>query len=221
MFSMGYFMVHMHIAQELLRRCAAIADEAAFYRGSLAPDAPMFCPGGARADKADAHFCVGDEGWGMHTNDDVWRDNALLRVRAMRGRVNADFLFGYFAHVFADILNNERFWTPVRLSEAERPGRIDAYARDCGEIDSRLLWELIERERVLALLEQPSALELPGLARAEDIDELIRVMIHQMYKDRVPQEGYAFQIHPPERLHAYIQDACDSIMDVADAARLL
>jgi hypothetical protein len=208
-------MVHMRVAQELLRRCPAIADEAAFYRGSLAPDAPMFRPGGVRSNKSDAHFCVGDEGWGMHTNNDAWRENTLLRIRAMQGEANADFLFGYFAHVWADILNNERFWTPVRLSEAERPGSIDAYVRDCGEIDSRLMEELTERERVFALLEQPSALELPGLARDEDIDELIRVMIHRMYKDRVPQEGYAFQIHTPERMHAYIQDACDAIMDVA------
>jgi hypothetical protein len=65
---MGYLMVHLRIAQELLKVCDFIKDIGAFYKGSIAPDAIMFRKGCNRQDKSVTHFCTGDEGWGYYTN---------------------------------------------------------------------------------------------------------------------------------------------------------
>lgn len=212
---MGYFMVHLHVAREVARRRGGIRDEAAYYRGALAPDAIMFHPGARRSDKWDAHFCVGDGGWGMTTDDAAWRANILPRIRALRGAAGDDFLLGYFTHVWADTWNNELLWTPARLAEADAPGTLAAYERDEVEIDSILLSELEDRDRLWALLKRPCRDGLP-FATAEDTDLLVEAMIGKMYADREPVPGYVFTIVTPDEMRALIDGAAGDILDQID-----
>lgn len=189
---MGYFMVHLKVAQNLLKNNANIKDTSAFYKGSLAPDAIMFRQGCERSEKSSTHFCAGDEGWGYYTNYDEWENNLNLNIRNYTDATNADFLFGYYSHVLTDIAYTSRFWTPIRLTEDKK--YIDDYLKDIAEIDSRLLESLENKEIVWSLLRNSTSNCLPGLFDANDLSILINEMITNMYNNRMSNPDYEFKV---------------------------
>lgn len=189
---MGYFMLHLKIAQNLLKNNTKIKDIGAFYKGSLAPDAIMFRQGCQRSEKSSTHFCVGDEGWGYYTNYDEWENNLNLNIRNCADTVSSDFLFGYYTHVFTDIAYANRFWTPVRLTQDRK--YIDDYIKDCAEIDSRLLESLENKEIVWSLLRNSTDYCLSGLFDVDDLSILIDEMITNMYNNRKSSPDYKFKV---------------------------
>jgi hypothetical protein len=189
---MGYFMVHLKIAQDFLRNNTSIKDVGAFYKGALAPDAIMFREGCLRSEKSSTHFCVGDEGWGYYTNYDEWENNLNLNIRNYIGTTNPDFLLGYYVHIFTDIAYCNRFWTPTRLTKDER--YIDNYLKDIAEIDSRLLESLENREILWSLLENSTNHCLSGLFNVNDLSILIDEMINNIYNNRESNPDYEFKV---------------------------
>lgn len=208
---MGYFMVHLKVAEKLLKNNANIKDIGAFYKGSLAPDAIMFRKGCKRSEKSSTHFCVGDEGWGYYTNYDEWENNLNLNIRNYANTTNPDFLFGYYAHIITDIAYTSRFWTPIRVKEdkkyiddylknknsniiAENKKNIDSYLKDIAEIDSLLLESLENKEILWSLLENSTNYCLSGLFDVNDLSILINEMINHMYNNRKSDLDYEFNV---------------------------
>lgn len=189
---MGYFMVHLKVAQNVLKSNANIKDIGAFYKGSLAPDAIMFREGCKRSEKSSTHFCVGDEGWGYYTNYDEWESNLSLNIRNCVGTTNSDFLLGYYAHILTDIAYTNRFWTPIRITENKK--YIDDYLKDIAEIDSRLLESLENKEIVWSLLRNSTNYCLPGLFEVNDLSILINEMATNMYNNRKSNPHYKFKV---------------------------
>ncbi len=189
---MGYFMVHLKIAQKLLKNNTNIKDIDAFYKGSLAPDAIMFRQGCQRSEKSSTHFCVGDEGWGYYTNYNEWENKLNLNIRNYANTINSAFLFGYYAHVFTDITYANRFWTPVRLTQDKK--YIDDYFKDCAEIDSLLLESLENKEIVWSLLRNSTNYCLSDLFNVDDLSILIDEMISNMYHNRKSNPDYKFKV---------------------------
>ncbi len=189
---MGYFMVHLKVAQKLLGSDNNIKDISAFYKGSLAPDAIMFRQGCQHSEKALTHFCVGDEGWGYYTNYDEWENSLKFNIQKYNDTINPDFIFGYFTHIFTDIAYTSRFWTPVRLTLDKN--YIEDYIKDCIEIDSRLLESLENKEQVWSLLKQSTDYYLPDTVNADDLTRLIGEMIHNMYNNRKSNLEYKFKV---------------------------
>lgn len=189
---MGYFMVHLKVAQNILKNNASIKNIGAFYKGSLAPDAIMFRQGCQRSEKSSTHFCVGDEGWGYYTNYDEWENNLNLNIRNCDDKINPDFLFGYYAHIFTDIAYTNRFWTPVRLT-GDKP-YIDDYLKDIAEIDSRLLESLENKEMLWPLFRSSRNYCLPGLFEDNDLLILIDEMITNIYNNRKSNPDYEFKV---------------------------
>lgn len=189
---MAYFMVHLKVAQNLLKNNVSIKDIGAFYKGSLAPDAIMFRQGCKRSDKSAPHFCVGDEGWGYYTNYDEWENNLNLNIRNYANTINSDFLFGYYAHIFTDIAYTNRFWTPIRLTGDKN--YIDDYLKDIAEIDSRLLESLENKEIIWSLLRNSTDYCLPDLFDVSDLSILINEMITNMYNNRKSNPDYKFKV---------------------------
>lgn len=189
---MAYFMVHLKIAQELIKNNSTIKDIGAFYKGTLAPDAIMFRKGCKRSDKASTHFCVGDEGWGYYTNYDEWESNLNLSLKSYADKINSDFLFGYYAHILTDIAFAKRFWNPVRLTHDN--GNMESYIKDCEEIDSRLLASLESKEVVWDLLKNSINHSVSDLFIYDDVSRLIDEMISNMYKNREANLDYKFKV---------------------------
>lgn len=209
---MGYFMVHLKIAQNLLNNNTKIKDISAFYKGSLAPDAIMFRQGCQRSEKSSTHFCVGDEGWGYYTNYGEWRNSLNLNISNYADEINYDFLFGYYAHIFTDIAYTRKFWTPVRLTQDR--DHIEGYFKDCAEIDSRLLESLENKEKVWSLLRSPTNYCLSGLFNVDDLSILIDEMINNMYNNRIPNPDYKFKVTTYSAMLDFINVMVSEINDI-------
>jgi hypothetical protein len=189
---MAYLMVHLKIAQELLKNNTNIKDIGAFYKGSLAPDAIMFRHGCKRSEKSSTHFCVGDEGWGNYTNYDEWENNLNLSIRNYIGKINSSFLFGYYVHVLTDIATANMFWNPVRLTNDRK--YMDDYSKDCAEIDSRLLESFENKEMLWSQLKNSTDYCLSDLFNVNDLSILIDEMTNNMYNNRKSNPDYEFKV---------------------------
>lgn len=185
-------MVHLKVAQNILKGNKKIKDIGAFYMGSLTPDAIMFRQGCQRSEKSHTHFCIGDEGWGYYTNFIEWEENLKLKISSYAGKVNPDFLFGYYVHIITDINHSRKFWTPIRLTEDKKI--IDDYFKDCYEIDSYILESLESKELIWSLLREAKNYHFSDLCLAEDISLLVNEMTDKMYNDRKPNPDYKFKV---------------------------
>ena len=201
---MGYLMVHLRTAQELLKNCDFIKDIGAFYKGSIAPDAIMFRQGCNREDKSLTHFCTGYEGWGYYTNYEAWKNNLFHGVKKYKGYVNDDFLFGYCAHILTDIEYTRQVWTPVRLKHDENYK--NTYIKDCDEVDSRLMENIENMEQVWSLLSDSQNYCLEDLFSTEDTKKLIDVMINDMYAHRRSNPNYYPTIFTVNRVTKFAEE---------------
>jgi hypothetical protein len=207
---MGYLMVHLKIAQELLKGCDFIKDKGAFYKGSIAPDAIMFREGCKRQDKSLTHFCTGDEGWGYYTNYEEWKNNLFCSINKYKGYVNDDFIFGYSSHILTDIECARQFWNPVRLTNDENYK--DTYIKDCGEVDSRLMENIENMEEVWSLLSDSHNYCLDDLFSIDDTKKLIHIMINDMYARRHPNFSYYPTIFTVNRATKFIEEISTQII---------
>jgi len=199
-------MVHLSVGYKLLELCDNITDKNAFLLGTLSPDAIMFRSGCERSDKSTTHFCTGDEGWGFYTNYDEWEHNFFENIEKFKGTVDRDFLFGYASHIFADIENSRRFWTPIRLSGDETVK--SAWFNDCDEMDSILLNSIHNINELWPALEAANNDKrcLPGLFTADDNAALINKMKTEMYHNRYPNPEYAPSIFTASAASQFIDD---------------
>jgi len=129
---------------------------------------------------------------GNYTNYDEWENNLNLSIKNYTGEINSDFLFGYYAHVITDIACSEKLWNPVRLTNNEK--YIKNFAKDCYEIDSRLLEGLENKEIIWSLLKNSTNYCLPGVFNVGDLSILIDEMITNMYNKRKPSRYYKFKV---------------------------
>ncbi|MPM37652.1 hypothetical protein SDC9_84271 [bioreactor metagenome] len=189
---MGYFMVHLKVAENLLKNNTKIKDTNAFYKGSLAPDAIMFREGCLRSDKSTTHFCIGDEGWGYYTNYEQWENNLNLNIANYDDMGNSDFLFGYYTHILTDIAYSNRFWTPTRITGDKE--YIDDYLKDIAEIDSRLFESLENKEMLWSELKNSKNYYLHNLFDDNDLSILIDEMIDNMYYNRKSNPNHEFKV---------------------------
>ncbi len=93
---MPFQMTHLHIAKNIQRLFSkAIKDLSQFYLGSVAPDAVHNRAGYVSDFKKASHLCVGDERWGMLTNNDEWIDHVTEFLYEKRNSEHYDFVLGY------------------------------------------------------------------------------------------------------------------------------
>jgi hypothetical protein len=206
---MSFFMVHLKIAEGFLARTDTVRNAGAFYLGCLAPDAIMFRPGCQRSDKALTHFCVGDEGWGYHTNYKDWAQSLNSHVEDLAGKTDADFLLGYFTHIFTDIHNSERIWTPHRLNPA--PDHLNTFLKDCAEIDTRVMRGLRDRGLIWSVLKEPADYILPGIIKTGDM-KILSEAFFRMYNKRRPRRRYVFSVITEHELNLFIEETVEKLL---------
>lgn len=202
-------MVHLKVAQSLLACNNDIKDISAFYKGSLAPDSIMFRQGCQRSDKELTHFCVGGAGWGYYTNYDDWENNLKHEMKNYKGKINGDFLLGYFAHVYTDILYTKHIWTPNRLMKNDR--HMEKYADDCYEIDSRLLENFDNKEHVWSLLKDTKNYCLPDIMTNDDMIKLTDAMMINMYYNRISNQSHEFNVITISDMLEFIEKAVEKL----------
>ena len=207
---MSYLMVHLTIGYKLLNRCPDIKDKGAFLLGTVSPDAISFRPGCKRSDKEKTHFYVGDEGWGRYTNHEELENNFIISIKKYVGTVDKDFLFGYTSHVITDIEHGRQFWTPTRLTGDD--DYINAYIRDCGEIDSILLADIENVDELWTVLENANKHCLPDIYTVEDNASMLNKMKTELYYNRPIDPEYAPRVLTMPRMLQFMDEVVGKVI---------
>jgi len=104
---MPFQMTHLRIAQEIYKlHPSAIKNLPQFYLGTVAPDAVHNRSDYISAYKKASHLCVGNEPWGMLTNNEEWTENVLSFLQEHKNADHYDFTLGVVCHILSDIYNN-------------------------------------------------------------------------------------------------------------------
>ena len=92
---MPFLMTHLHVAKSMYQRIPeAIKDLSQFLLGNIAPDAVHNRMGYTSEYKRVSHLCVGNERWGMVTNNDEWTESVLKFLRKNKNSDNFSFIIG-------------------------------------------------------------------------------------------------------------------------------
>jgi len=207
---MAYFMVHLNIAQEMYKRYPNIEDQGAFYLGSIAPDAIAFKPGYKHSDKQLSHFYVGDD-WNVEPNCDEWRENLTFSIEQYKGRVNKDFLYGYFSHVVTDIETTRLFYGPVR--DKHDNTLMEVYLRDCSAAEAVLLGKMGNLNELWSLLYQSNQHCLPEFFTCTDVSTMLDFMKNQLYSNMPVNPEYHAGIYGINNFWEFINNTIILFLD--------
>lgn len=112
---MSFNMTHLIVADEVGKIFSkSILNLPQFYLGNISPDAVHQRAGYIPDFKKHSHLCVGEEEWGMFTNNDEWRENIVKFLFSQKHAEQQDFILGYCCHLITDVLSNETLWIPFK-----------------------------------------------------------------------------------------------------------
>ena len=171
---MPFPMIHLCIAKKILNATLRISKPYEFLLGSIAPDSVHFRPNYNSEMKKISHLCVGDEKWGLVSNNSEWYINVLKFLELNKQSKNIDFILGYCSHILADIRNNIVIWTPFRIEHCDDldKGIGSQYHKEAAEVDFELFRTHMERDTIWELLKQSKGIDIDGLVNAIDINKL-------------------------------------------------
>ena len=186
---MPFPMVHLSIAKIVLDKTLEIVRPSEFLLGSIAPDSVYFRPGYHSDMKKVSHLCVGDEKWGLITNNSEWTENVLKFLTLNKGSENIDFILGYCGHILADIRNNiynTKIRTPYRMAREQELGRElgSVLHKELAAINLQLYQTLPERDAIWELLKQSQCVDLCGVADSLDIENMKASILCDQFSDR-------------------------------------
>ena len=113
---MPYTMTHLIIADNVSKVFTKnIKNLPQFYLGNISPDAVHNRANYISNYKKKSHLCVGDEKWGMITNNDEWKNNVISFLNNHKNFENHDFIVGYCCHILSDIYQNIALFIPFKI----------------------------------------------------------------------------------------------------------
>jgi len=132
---MPYTMTHLIIADNVSKVFTKnIKNLPQFYLGNISPDAVHNRANYISNYKKKSHLCVGDEKWGMITNNDEWKNNVISFLNNHKNFENHDFIVGYCCHILSDIYQNIALFIPFKqkyAGEMEKGSSRQLYSRTC------------------------------------------------------------------------------------------
>ena len=186
---MSYAMIHLRIAQNILRSEARIKDKRAFMLGAVAPDAVHYRKDYHKGMKFDSHLCVGHEEWGAITNNIEWQENVSRFMNSMKLEEDVDFLYGYCVHILTDIHNNIKVWMPFkkRIENDDTPGIGKRYQIESNAMDL-LLYQQGESNEIWGLLENALAQGVATLVDRVEVDCVRADLLTNRFANRVADD---------------------------------
>jgi hypothetical protein len=186
---MPFQMTHLLIAKNVHRLFPGTIKESdlpQFYLGTIAPDAVHYRPDYVSDFKKAAHLCVGDEPWGMLTNNDEWVENVLKFLNRHKGSSDYCFVLGYCCHILSDIYNNIALWTPYRLKYQNEfsKGYGGLYHQESKKVDTELGLRKENRDDFWIHLEKAEPITLKGIISTEEVEKHKENVLHNLYKDK-------------------------------------
>lgn len=183
---MPFTMTHLCIAHEILSSTPQIKKPCDFILGAIAPDAIHFRENYISDMKKTTHLCVGDERWGLISNNKEWMENVLDFLQKNKQQDNTDFIYGYCSHILADIQNNIKIWTPFRIENeiALKNGAGSIYHQESRAIDYEIYLSCSQQAEIWSMLEKAASFDIPDIISASEIDKMREDILYCQYQGR-------------------------------------
>ncbi len=214
---MPFQMTHLHIAKNIYQRFPErIKDLPQFYLGTIAPDAVHNREGYVSDYKKASHLCVGNERWGMFTNNDEWIESVLRFLNKNGKSDDYCFILGYGCHILSDIYNNIAVWTPYRLKYPEEllKGYGGLYHQESEKVEIELALKEENKDIFWVHLEKAKAISINDIIFAEEVDKQKENLLYKWYKDRGYPDTSSNKVVTIESTMKFIEDATDFIMSI-------
>lgn len=211
---MPFQMTHLHIAKNIYKLFPdTIKDLSQFYLGNIAPDAVHNRAGYISDYKKASHLCVGDERWGMYTNNDEWIESVLEFLYKNKNSDNYNFILGYSCHVLSDIYNNIAVWTPFRLKYPDEltKGYGGLYHQESEKVEIELALREENKDNFWVHLEKAKSTGLNDIIFAEEIEKHKENILYNWYKDKEHQDISSNKLITIESTMNFVEDATNFI----------
>lgn len=211
---MPFQMTHLHIAKKIYElNLDKIKNRSQFYLGAVAPDAVHNRSGYISDFKKLSHLCVGDEKWGLISNNDEWIENVLVFLKDNGNSDNYDFILGYCCHILSDIYNNKAVWTPFKLSypEEQAKGYGGLYHKESGMVEVALALKAENESDFWIYLEQSEAITLENIIFADEINEHKANIVHNWFKGKELQDLSSNELVTVQSTMKFIDEATEFI----------
>jgi len=212
---MPYTMTHLIIADNVSKVFTKhINNLPQFYLGNIAPDAIYNRANYISDYKKDSHLCVGDEKWGMITNNDEWKNNVINFLNNHKNSENHDFIVGYCCHILSDIYNNIALWIPFKQQypdEIEK-GRNNLMLRETNMIDIELALTHEKKDIFWSNIQQSAGVDLADIIYAAEIEKQKDNILNIWYADKERQDLTLNEVVTVEIIMNFIKNAVDFVM---------
>jgi hypothetical protein len=213
---MPFTMTHLIIAENLSKVLAKhINNLPQFYLGNIAPDAVHNRANYISDYKKEAHLCVGDEKWGMVTNNDEWINSVIHFLNKYKKTENHDFILGYCSHIMSDIYNNITEWIPFKQNYqnwVEKGYTYGLYREEINKLDIELALTYKNRNDFWLNLEKSDGVDLENIVSAAEIEKQKENILYLWFKDKPLQDISSNKIMTQESIQIFIKNAVDFIV---------
>lgn len=185
---MPFTMTHLEIAKGICAKTDMVKDRAQFYLGSIAPDAVHVRRNYETDMKKQSHFCFEDHIWGQIDDNIKWRDDIIDQLNLHKNDENFDFYFGYFTHILADTLDNEKLHIPFKTKYNAMGLPVDkrgeTFYNDKYQNNFKLYELCTWKEEAWDLLNNTPSIGVPNIITAEELDIFKEDILTQYHKER-------------------------------------
>jgi len=212
-------MTHLIVADEVSKIFAKnIMDLPQFYLGNIAPDAVHQREGYISDFKKHSHLCVGDEEWGMITNNDECKENVVHFLFSKKLSENPDFILGYCCHLITDILSNVLLWMPFKQKHPKETwyhsGYDNLFHQETNRVDIELALSWERKDFYWSNLEKSKGVDLDDLIYAKEVDTQKDVVLNYWYAGKNRQDIKSNKLITYELTMDFIKNATDSVVPI-------
>lgn len=210
---MPFTMTHLIITKNLSEVFADhIGNLPQFYLGSVAPDAVHNRTNYISDFKKESHLCVGNEIWGMLTNNDEWKENVLAFYNRHKNSEHHDFILGYCCHILSDLYNNINVWIPFKQKYAGEIEKNNLYHHENNRMDIELALTYEGRDDFWLNLMKSNSFNFFNLIYAAELDKQKDNIFNVWFKDKERPDISYHKVITYESTMNFINNATDFII---------
>ncbi len=213
---MPFTMTHLCVADRLgTLLMKDIQSVPQFFLGNISPDAIHNRPTFNYDYKKASHLCVGDERWGMITNNDEWLENVFSFMNKHKCSEQYCFILGYCCHILTDMYNNINVWTPFRQKYQEEleKGNLGRYRQESEKMDIELALTLENRHEIWRNLEESKGVDLEDIILAKEIELQKINILRNWYAGKDRQDLSLNEIVTYSGTMDFVENAAEFIVD--------
>jgi len=208
---MPFTMTHLRISKNIYQLYSEkIKDLPQFYLGTIAPDVVHNRKNYISDYKKASHLLVGDEPWGMITNNDECIENVVNFFIAHKNNDEKfDFIFGYCIHILTDIYNNINVWTPFKqkYKDEASKGYGGLYHLESNKVDIQMALNDENKDDFWIYLEKSKSIDFNNIVFADEIDKQKENILLHWYKNKERQDLSSNKIVTIENTMKFIENA--------------